>query len=89
MESQQPFSLGRVVSTPGALESIGQHMLAGLARHARADWGDVDAEDKQANDDAMKNGGRLLSVYKHGETKYWIITEADRSVTTVLLPDEY
>ena len=87
------FNLGRVVATPGALaalEESGQKAWEFLARHLAGDWGVVDAEDKQANDDAVKNGERLLSAYKTkaGE-KIWIITEADRSSTVVLLPDEY
>lgn len=60
-----------------------------LKRHQRHDWGDICEEDKQANDEALKAGDRLFSAYKNGEDKIWIITEADRSVTTVLFPDEY
>jgi hypothetical protein len=85
------FPLGRIVATPGALEAVdGQTILRALQRHARGDWGDMDAEDKALNDLALKNGGRLVSRYpaKSGEP-FWIITEADRSATTVLLPEEY
>jgi hypothetical protein len=65
------------------------HVLRSLARHMRGDWGDVCAEDKAANNAALRNGDRILSVYHSNETKFWIITEWDRSVTTILLPCEY
>lgn len=77
--------------TPGARDSIPpSEMAQALRRHARSDWGDLDDEDRRANDRALQEGTRLLSAYHstHG-TKFWIITEGDRSVTTVLLPDEY
>jgi hypothetical protein len=65
-------------------------MMQALRRHARGDWGELDPEDRQANDAALKNGTRLLSVYKtKSGMKFWIITEADRSSTTVLVPEEY
>ena len=85
------FSLGRTVITRGALDAIeGEDVHASIARHASGDWGDVCPEDKQANDDALKVGARLLSAYHTGSgQKFWIITEADRSATTVLLPEEY
>lgn len=61
-----------------------------LARHARQDWGDVDPEDAAANDAAFRDGDRILSVYHTpARVKFWIITEADRSATTVLMPDDY
>lgn len=85
------FPLGQMVMTPGVRDGIPpSEMLQALRRHARGDWGDLDPEDKQSNDLALKNGSRLLSAYhsKAGE-KFWIITEWDRSVTTVLLPEEY
>lgn len=87
------FPLGQMLATPGALEALqksGQCPLEFLARHARCDWGDVCPEDRQANDDALSDGGRLFSVYhtKAGE-KLWLITEADRSASTLLLPSEY
>ena len=86
------FKLGQVVSTPGALKQYGSEQLSiHLARHARGDWGDMDAEDIASNDAALlDNDGRLFSSYDmgHGE-KLWIITEWDRSVTTFLLPSEY
>lgn len=84
------FPMGQIVSTPGALESIApDDMLVCLGRHARGDWGDCDPEDKKTNNEALKYGSRLFSVYKSKGVKFWIITEADRSVTTVLLPSEY
>jgi hypothetical protein len=85
------FELGGITATPGVLGSISQkEMLDALERHAAGDWGEVDENDKRANDNALRDGTRLLSAYvtKSG-TKLWIITEADRSSTTVLLPDEY
>ena len=60
-----------------------------LKRHARGDWGDLCPEDRKENELSLKEGFRLLSVYGTGERRFWIITEADRSVTTVLLPEDY
>ncbi len=87
------FTLGQLVATPGALDALakaGQSPLEMLCRHARGDWGEVCPEDWQLNDEALENGERLLSAYTlaNGE-KIWIITESDRSASTVLLPDEY
>ena len=85
------FALGRTVITRGALDALeGEDVQAGIARHASGDWGDLCPEDQQANDDALRVGARLLSAY-HTDCgrKFWIITEADRSATTVLLPEEY
>lgn len=85
------FPLGRLVSTPNALQSIPHpELLAALHRHATGDWGEVDEHDRKENELSLKEGFRLLSVYRtsHG-IKFWIITEADRSVTTVLLPEDY
>jgi hypothetical protein len=83
--------LGRTVITPGALESLDQESIpAALRRHACGDWGEVDSADSAANDRSLQSGERLLSAYRdvHG-TRFWIITEADRSATTILLPEEY
>jgi hypothetical protein len=66
-----------------------EEVLTGLRRHSCGDWGDLCPEDMVANDDALKHGGRLLSAYGDGTARFWIITEADRSVTTVLLPEDY
>lgn len=85
------FPLGRLLATPGALARVPQHDIAiALSRHHSGDWGDVDPEDRQANEDSLTQGLRLLSVYHTADrTKFWIITEADRSVTTILLPEDY
>ena len=87
------FSMGRVVATPGvliALEECKENASAYLGRHQSGDWGEVPPEDLEENEFSLKNGFRLLSSYKLGDgTKIWIITEADRSVTTLLLPSEY
>lgn len=85
------FELGSIVATRAAAESIPRsEMIEALKRHASGDWGEVCEEDKGLNDQALQTQGRLLSVY-HTEdgTKFWIITEWDRSATTVLLPDDY
>lgn len=83
--------LGRVVYTPGAQAELSvTEIMAALKRHATGDWGDLDKHDKRANDAAAKHGDRILSAYKSEKgNKFWIITEWDRSVTTILLPDEY
>jgi hypothetical protein len=60
-----------------------------LARHATGDWGDLDEQDREENELSLKHGWRIVSSYIVGEKTVWIITEADRSVTTILLPDEY
>ena len=85
------FRLGHIVSTPNALAHLTQEdILHGIQRHQAGDWGDVCAEDRQANDQALVKGTRILSVYHAGNgTRFWIITERDRSVTTVLLPEDY
>lgn len=86
-----PVPLGQTVATPAALDVLTQpDMVAALRRHAAGDWGDVDDDDRAANDDALRTDGRLLSVYQSANgTTFWVITEADRSVTTVLLPEDY
>ena len=83
--------LGRVVATKGAITEIGySEILSALDRHSRCDWGIVCDEDKHTNDYAARNDERVLSAYLSSEgTKFWIITEWNRSVTTVLLPEEY
>ena len=87
------FRLGQVVATPGALtefEKAGQSPWEFLSRHVLGDWGDVGDEDKEANDRSVEEGSRILSAYLlKTDTKIWIITEADRSSTCLLLPDEY
>jgi hypothetical protein len=86
------FSLGQVVSTPGALQlckNSNTNPAELLTKHVNGDWGTICPEDIQANTDAIAYGGRLLSSYKVGNDKIWIITESDRSSTCLLLPDEY
>lgn len=86
------FALGRTVATPGALEAmeqLGISSLALLSRHQRGDWGNLDEEDKATNDSALKAGRRVLSAYRFDKVTLWVITEADRSATTILLPEEY
>lgn len=86
------FQLGQVVATPGALEALGTGEIASaLARHSRGDWGEMPEEDKRSNDRGLgPDADRLMSAYRSREgVKFWVITEWDRSVTTVLLPDEY
>lgn len=85
------FDPGRLMITASAKETLPSSGVgAAIDRHLHGDWGDVCGSDKRLNDDALKNGGRLLSVYhtKDGVT-FWIITEADHSATTVLLPSDY
>ncbi len=87
-----PLSLGRVVATPGALNLLTEaraHPFDYLARHATGDWGELCAFDRRQNEIALREGYRVLSSYPVGRERVWIITEADRSVTTILLPEEY
>jgi hypothetical protein len=84
------FPLGQVVITPNAVSRLpAEDVRAGFCRHAAADWGDLCPEDKLANETALLHGGRLFSAYGKGDHRFWIITEADRSVTTILLPEDY
>ena len=92
MKTETLFPLGQVVATPGALAYLEAHQVDALdllARHQHGEWGQLDPEDIQANNDALTNGDRLLSSYPVGEGKIWVITEWDRSATTLLLPSEY
>lgn len=92
MEIPNPkFELGQLVATPNALANVShEEIQASLSRHVRGDWGDCCTEDSAANDAALREGSRLFSVYHTAnQTKFWIITEWDRSVTTVLLPEDY
>lgn len=85
------FPLGSLVATPNALAALTDWDLqVALQRHAGGDWGDLCNQDKEANSTALLRGGRLLSAF-HAQngTKFWIITEADRSATTILLPEDY
>lgn len=90
------FSMGQIVLTRAVYEWMivnGEfnHFVTGsIKRHANGDWGNLTPEDREQNELALKNGSRLLSAYEHWRLpKIWIITEADRSTTTVLFPDEY
>jgi len=85
------FQLGRLCATPNALSQTNQRDIdEALSRHIRGDWGDVCKEDWEANEQALVDGTRLLSVYRsESGAKFWIITEADRSITTILMPEDY
>jgi hypothetical protein len=95
------FNTGQIVATRGVYDlacqnpDFAQFIQKSLNRHVKGDWGDVDEEDKQTNDYDLKHGMRVLSAYnddrfpKNGIATIWIITEADRSATTILFPDEY
>ncbi len=89
----KPFDLGQVVMTRGVAEFIqgmpSMVLMPYLLRHATGDWGEVCTEDKVANDESTHNGQRVLSAYWLCGQKIWVITEWDRSVTTVLFPSEY
>lgn len=85
------FSLGHTLITDAARARLHpEDVLQAIARHARGDWGELCPADVEENDLSLKEGFRLLSAYTDRRgTKFWIITEADRSATTVLLPEEY
>lgn len=103
IQSHSRFELGDLCYTPGAQALLQEYRISPfqlLARHVTGDWGDVGEEDAQSNEEALQLGGRLMSVYglivpMENDTKpmpsikVWVITEADRSVTTILLPEEY
>ena len=87
------FALGQIVATPGALQALQkaeQAPHAFLHRHGRGDWGEVPDADKRHNADAVQRGSHIVSAYTTSAGDHlWVITEADRSVTTILLPEEY
>jgi hypothetical protein len=88
------FPLGQIVATPGALAALGkagQTPLDFLSRHVCGDWGELSDDDRKENQLSLRQGFRLLSSYRTSadDTRVWVITEADRSVTTILLPEEY
>src|SRR5207302_5983110 len=94
------FKLGQVVATPGAIEALeraGQTPWSLVARHVAGDWGELSEDDRQLNNEALKDGSRILSAYTlndEAKTKVWVITDAEddhgsRAATTLLLPDEY
>jgi hypothetical protein len=85
------FELGRLVATPAALfllDGQDMHPLDLVTRHSDGDWGDLGQEDVDANEEAVTSGGRLLSRFRVGTRSVWVISESDRSATTVLLPEE-
>lgn len=90
-EDKRRFDLGRLVATPGVLAAASPAEMANaLRRHQSGDWGDLDADDAAANENALVEELRILSVYRTASgTRFYIITEHDRSVTTLLLPSEY
>jgi len=92
------FNLGQVVATPGAIHSLrqsGEMPAKFLNRHVSGDWGDISDNDRELNEEAVKDGSRIMSVYSTSKgTKFWIITDATneggrREVTTLLLPEDY
>lgn len=90
-QPQRRFSLGQIVITPNARDCVNAADLSAcLARHARGDWGELSPEDVEENELSLTEGFRLLSAYtdRHA-TRFYIITEADRSATTLLLPEDY
>ena len=93
IREKKSFPLGQVLITPPAetvLQEAGRAFKEFLDRHASGDWGEIDTDDWNANEEALTSGGQLLSVYAVTDAqKVWIITESDRSATTILLPDDY
>ena len=85
------FPLGQIVSTKNAVDTLDPNdVLAAIHRHAQCDWGELSEDDRALNDLSLEDEGRLLSAYTDSRgTKFWVITEWDRSVTTVLLPEDY
>jgi len=95
MPNSGRFSLGKLVWTRGVNDlvavdaSFAKFVLNSIHRHANCDWGELSDQDKQENEFSLKNNLRLFSSYSNDQHKIWIITEANRSVTTVLFPSEY
>lgn len=89
--AKSKISLGRTVITATAMAALDPDSIQkALRRHAAGDWGDLSQEDHQENDHSAREGFRILSAYHDANgTKFWVITEADRSITTVLLPEDY
>ena len=89
------FQIGMTYMTRGINATVAedkvftQEVMMCLQRHSQCDWGDVSEADKQCNDEAIQMGDRILSAYETTQGRIWIITEADRSATTILFPDEY
>ena len=87
-----PLPLGKVLATPGAIKlllEVGEHPFDYLARHATGDWGDLYDHDRNENELSLEHGWRVVGSYSSRREVIWIITEADRSVTTILLPEDY
>jgi hypothetical protein len=84
------FTLGRISATPDAVAVLTpQDILLGLHRHSVGNWGEISAADGEANNAALRYGGRILSMYDSTiGVRFWVVTEADRSVTTVMLPED-
>lgn len=88
--SKPRVSLGILLITDNAHDLLTQEEIGqALARHLVGDWGDLPPEDWEANEEGLVQGYRLLSAYGKGDRRFWIITEADRSITTILLPNDY
>lgn len=92
-EGEPLFELGAIVATPGALRLMlmnGVDPQALLRRHVTGDWSEMDAEDQATNHEAIKHGARIFSAYRVSPShRIWVITESDRSATTLLKPNEY
>jgi hypothetical protein len=87
-----PLPLGRLVATPGALQVLseaGEDLRLLLSRHQSGDWGELDEDDRRENERYLKHGWRVLSSYPIGDRRIWVVSEADRSITSILLPEEY
>ncbi len=91
LKSKRRFPLGKIDMTRGVMNSVPAiEVWHAVMRHAECDWGEVGKDDWQSNDAALKDDARLLSAYRASNAKrFWIITEWDRSITTILLPEEY
>ena len=90
MNHEAKFPLGRVLMTPAAMSLAAGDVQAALVRHRAGDWGNLSPADARANDRALEQGGAISSAYRAADgTEFWVITEADRSVTTVLLPEDH
>lgn len=90
LSNLQKFPLGELVITANAQAQLEPAAVQqAITRHISGDWGEVCPSDAELNNEGLKHGDRLLSVYRGGETVFWIITESDRSVTTVLMPEDY
>lgn len=90
-DRRERFALGRIVATANAVATLDSGSIRGaIARHARGDWGECDSHDRAENERCLREGGRLLSVFRdRAGTRFYVITESDRSSTTVLLPEDY